>query len=186
MTYETFGWRELMLGLIYPAVLGTVLYALLSAAGAPAVPIVAEWCGQRNFTSSSLPFQPLKVVLLLITFVFYLSDYFYVMFTKEYLQRFFWYSVVFLAGLAFTVSAIAADRVDAPAWPVILAAYAAFMAFYFFWDANEWLRDRNRAVPWYHVKTTDTNERWFYPLVFLWEVGSFVVLAVQVRIAALR
>src|SRR6266849_3019857 len=91
--------KQLMLGLVYPAVLGTVLYAVLGTALAP---LLALLLGK-----STVPLVPLlKVVLLVTTVLFYCFDYLYIMFTREFRPLFFVFDLTLLVGLYVTFSMI--------------------------------------------------------------------------------
>src|SRR5260370_38717785 len=71
--------QELMLGLIYPAVLGTILYQLLSTLG--------------HVLRDQYPFSAIvgiKCTLVLISIGFYVCDYLYIVFTKRY----YWWSLL--------------------------------------------------------------------------------------------
>jgi hypothetical protein len=119
--------QSLMLGLIYPAVLGSILYTLLQT-------ISYLVTGKMPWND----FVTIKLALLVITIAFYICDYFYIMFTTRYYLLFFICDIVFLLTLYATVVAI--DLNEYYAFPhnrVILLCYIIFMALYLGWDGYE-------------------------------------------------
>src|SRR3982074_3645020 len=91
--------QDLMLGLIYPAVLGTILFQLLET-------FAHLFRGQ--YPLSAIVW--IKCVLLIISIGFYVSDYLYIVFSKRYYWVFFSFDVVFLITLYTTVIAIDVDN----------------------------------------------------------------------------
>jgi hypothetical protein len=153
--------KQVMLGLIYPAVLGSVFYNFLGAAiepfvnrilGRPAV-LVAPW---------------LKWVLLFTTLVFYCCDYLYIMFTREFVALFFVCDLILLAGLYVTFSSIDIRAAALPHRNVVVvgACYCAFMTLYLAWDIFE------------KSRTKEPKEQWLYKHVILWEVVSLIMIVV--------
>src|ERR1700704_1299735 len=116
--------QELMLGLIYPAVLGTILYQLLQTFShllRGQYPLNAIVC--------------IKCVLLIVSIGFYVSDYFYIVFTKRYYWWSFLCDVVFLLVLYATVIAIDVDNPSSlPHNKIILLCYFIFLFVYLAWD----------------------------------------------------
>ena len=146
--------QELMLGLIYPAVLGTILYQLFFT--------LAHVLREQIPLSAILL---IKSALVIISIGFYVCDYLYIVFTKRYYAWAFLCDIVFL--LAFYASVIAID-VDNPVRPpnhkVILLCYLIFLLVYLVWDGYEF-----RTLP-------RGRERNFYRSVMFWELlGLFVI-----------
>jgi len=143
-----------MLGLVYPAVLGTILYQLFFTIGH----VLRE-----QYPATAILW--IKWTLVVISIGFYVCDYLYIIFTKRYYWWSFLCDIVFL--LAFYASVIAID-VDNPVRPpihkVILLCYLIFLLVYLVWDAYEF-----RTLP-------RGRERNFYRLVMFWELfGLFVI-----------
>src|SRR3979409_2387804 len=91
--------QELMLGLIYPAVLGTILYQLLFT-------IAHVLRDQYPLTAIVW----IKWTLVVISIGFYVCDYLYIVFTKRYYWWAFVCDVVFLLALYATVIEIDVDK----------------------------------------------------------------------------
>src|SRR5947207_13766427 len=91
--------KKLMLELIYPAVLGTVLYTVLGAGLAPLLAILG---GPAATVTAPL----LKWILVIITLCFYGCDYLYIMFTRDFRPAFFLCDLIFLGTLYITFLAI--------------------------------------------------------------------------------
>src|SRR5712672_4556796 len=91
--------QELMLDLIYPAVLGTILYQLFFT--------VAHVLREQYPLTTILW---IKWTLVVISMGFYVCDYLYIIFTKRYYWWAFLCDVVFLLALYSTVIAIDVDN----------------------------------------------------------------------------
>jgi hypothetical protein len=151
--------RQLMLGLIYPAVLGTVLYSVLAAALSPLISLLNK--GVLG------PFAPgLKWVLVITTVAFYVCDYLYIMFTREFRFLFFIFDLILLAGLYLTFMTIDITTHSLPHknLTVVAASYGVFVFLYFVWDVLE------------RRSTRDDSERSLYLKVIIWEGVSFIAL----------
>ena len=151
--------QELMLGLIYPAVLGTILYQLLQTFAhllREQYPLDAIVC--------------IKCTLLIISIGFYVCDYLYIVFTKRYYWWAFLCDIVFLLSLYATVIAIDVDNPTSLAHnKVILLCYFIFLLVYLGWDGYEFL-----TLP--RGKGRD-----FYRAVVSWELpGLFVIGALEI------
>src|SRR6266850_4954838 len=148
--------QEVMLGLIYPAVLGTILFQLLEAFAhllRGQYPLNAIIC--------------IKCALLIISIGFYVSDYFYIVFTKRYYWWSFLCDVVFLLALYAAVIAIDVDNpTSLPHNRVILFCYFIFLMVYLVWDGYEFL-----TLP-------RGKERDFYRSVVSWELPWLLVIGV--------
>jgi len=148
--------QELMLGLIYPAVLGTILYELLAT--------FAHLLRQQ-YPLNIIVF--IKCALLLISIGFYVFDYLYIVFAKRYYWLSFLCDIVFLLTLYSTVIAIDVDNPNSlPHNKVILLCYFIFLLCYLIWDGYEFL-----TLP-------AGKERNFYRSVVSWEVPWLLVIGV--------
>jgi hypothetical protein len=144
-----------MLGLIYPAVLGTVLYQLFFTIGH----VLRE-----QYPATAILW--IKWALVVISIGFYVCDYLYIVFTKRYYWWSFLCDIVFL--LAFYTTVIATD-VDNPTRPpnrkVILSCYLIFLLVYLIWDGYEFL-----TLP-------RGKEKVFYRSVVSWELSWLFVIS---------
>lgn len=148
--------QELMLGLIYPAVLGTILYQLLFT--------IAHVLREQYPLSAIVR---IKWTLVVISIGFYVCDYLYIVFTKRYYWWSFLCDVVFLLALYATVIAIDVDNPHTlPHNKVILFCYFIFLLVYLIWDGYEFL-----TLP-------RGRERDFYRAVVFWELPWLFVIAV--------
>ena len=143
-----------MLGLIYPAVLGTILYQLLFT--------IAHVLREQYSLSAIVG---INWTLVVISIGFYLCDYLYIVFTKRYYWWSFLCDVVFL--LAFYATVIAIDEDNPRTLPhnkVVLFCYIVFLIVYVVWDGYGFL-----TLP-------RGKERDFYRAVVSWELpGLFII-----------
>jgi hypothetical protein len=150
-----------MLGLIYPAVLGTILYQLVFT-------IAHVLRGQYPLGGIVW----IKWTLVVISIGFYVCDYLYIFFTKRYYWWSFLCDVVFLLALYATVIAIDVDNPRSlPHNKVILLCYFIFLLVYLVWDGYEFLtlaRGKGRD---------------FYRAVVFWELAGLFVIGVLEIIA---
>jgi hypothetical protein len=147
--------QELMLGLIYPAVLGTILYQLVFT-------IAHVLRGQ--YPLSAIVW--VKWTLVVISIGFYVCDYLYIVFTKRYYRWAFLCDIVFLLALYATVIAIDVDNPSSlPHNKVILLCYSIFLVVYLVWDGYEFL-----TLP-------RGKERDFYRSVVSWEFPGLFAIA---------
>jgi hypothetical protein len=145
-----------MLGLIYPAVLGTILYQLL---------LTFAHLVRGQYPLNAIVW--IKCALLIISIAFYVFDYLYILFTKRYYWWFFLCDIVFLLNLYVTVIAIDVDNPSRlPHNKVILCCYFIFLLFYLLWDGYEFL-----TLP-------RGKERDFYRSVVFWELPWLLVIGV--------
>jgi len=143
-----------MLGLIYPAVLGTILYQLFFTIGH----VLRE-----QYPATAILW--IKWTLVVISIGFYVCDYLYIIFTKRYYWWSFFCDIVFLLAFYATVIAIDVDNpIRPPNHKVILLCYLIFLLVYLVWDVYEF-----RTLP-------RSRERNFYRSVMFWELlGLFVI-----------
>jgi len=155
--------QELMLGLIYPAVLGTILYQLFFT--------FAHVLREQIPLSAILL---IKSALVIISIGFYVCDYLYIVFTKRYYAWAFLCDIVFLLALYATVIAIDVDNPRSlPHNKVILLCYFIFLLVYLAWDGYEFLA------------LAPGKERDFYRSVVSWELPWLFVIGVFEIVALL-
>src|SRR6267142_2539178 len=112
--------QELMLGLIYPAVLGTILYQLFFTLG---------HLLREQYPLSAI--ISIKFTLVLISVGFYLCDYLYIIFSKRYYWWAFLCDIVFLLAFYTTVISIDVDNPRRlPNNKIILLCYFIFLLVY--------------------------------------------------------
>jgi len=152
-----------MQNLIYPAVLGSILYTAVQVIITPLVAAFARW---RHldvvYESNAVAWSPVKVAFLLLVLVFYHCDYFYLAYTKAFTGWFFAADLVFVVAMYVTLVAINPLSSKPPVTELIAEASLVFTAIYFAWDAYEFKRS--------------PSERRFYWVVLGWEFISFVAL----------
>jgi hypothetical protein len=151
--------QELMLGLIYPAVLGTILYQLV---------FTIAHVLREQYPLTAIVW--IKWTLVVITIGFYICDYLYIVLTKRYYWWSFLCDVVFLLALYATVIAIDVDNPRSlPHNKVILCCYFLFLLVYLVWDGYEFL-----VQP-------PGKEKDFYRSVVSWELPwLFVIGALEI------
>jgi hypothetical protein len=150
-----------MLGLIYPAVLGTILYQVL---------LTLAHLLREQYPINAIVF--IKCALLIISIGFYLCDYFYLVFTRRYYWWSFLCDVVFLLALYATVIAIDADNPNnLPHNKIILLCYFIFLFVYLAWDGFEFLTlPRGKERDFYRSVVS-----WEFPWLFV--IGVFEIIA---------
>lgn len=184
---------DLMTNLIYPAVLGTVLYIALDVAARVIPPIFsAAWRLRR------LPFDArlaAKIALLSVTLLFYCCDYLYLRFTMRFKIRFFIYDLFFLINLYLAVvfMHLGEHDTEAPRSLFISLSFLLFMFFYLWWDLEE-IGDLRKGRALLAARAADTRfeecteqpleralarlsaEITLYRQVVLWEYSSIALL----------
>jgi hypothetical protein len=145
-----------MLGLIYPAVLGTILYQLF---------FTLAHILREQYPLNAIIY--IKFALVFISVGFYVCDYLYIVFSKRYYWWAFICDLIFLLALYATVIAIDVDNSRSlPHNRVILLCYFIFLLVYLIWDGYEFL-----TVP-------AGEERDFYRSVVSWELPGLFVIGV--------
>jgi hypothetical protein len=145
-----------MLALIYPAVLGTILYELFDT-------LAQMIKGQYPLNLIVC----IKCSLLIISIGFYVADYLYIVFSKRYYWWAFLCDIVFLLALYAIVIAIDVDNpYNLPHNKIILLCAFMFLLVYLMWDGYEFL-----TLPPGH-------ERNFYRSVVYWELPWLLVVGV--------
>jgi hypothetical protein len=148
--------QQLMLDLIYPGVLGTILYQLFFT--------VAHLLREQYPLSAVIY---IKFALVLISIGFYVCDYLYIVFTKRYYWWSFLCDVLFLLALYATIIATDVDNPRSlPHNKVVLLCYFAFLLVYLIWDGYEFLT------------LSGGKERDFYRSVVLWELPGLFIIGV--------
>ena len=151
--------QALMLDLIYPAVLGTILYQLFFT--------IAHVLREQYPLTAILW---IKWTLVVISIGFYVCDYLYIIFAKRYYWWSFLCDIVFLLALYATIIAIDVDNpIRPPNHKVILLCYLIFLLVYLVWDGYEFF-----TLP-------RGKEKDFYRSVVSWELqGLFVIGALEI------
>jgi hypothetical protein len=144
--------KDLMLGLIYPAVLGSIIYTLFSE------------IKDQLTTSTFNDILGIKFYLFVITIVFYLCDYLYITYTNNFGWFFFFCDLIFVGCLYTTTILIDIDTNSSlpnPAW--ISGCYILFLLFYLGWDI-------------YEKGRSSQQEKKLYCHIIIWEVLSVILL----------
>ena len=151
--------QQLMLDLIYPAVLGTILYQLL---------LTIAHILREQYPLTAILW--IKWTLVVVLIGFYVCDYLYIIFTKRYYWWSFLCDIVFLLALYAAVIAIDVDNSRSlPHNKVILLCYLIFLLVYLVWDGYEFL-----TLP-------RGQGRDFYRAVVFWELpGLFIIGALEI------
>jgi hypothetical protein len=136
--------QDLVLGLIYPAVLGSIFYTALGELTKQATALwtflVAEGAYDVSFVVT------VKCALLFIAIAFYFCDYLYILFTNDYHSMFFLIDLVFIVTMYLAFAAIGLDGSDRPpSAKTMLLLYLVFMALYYKWDKLEIGRCKNKS-----------------------------------------
>jgi len=183
-----------MVNLIYPAVLGSVLYIALDYLNRVFVP---AWVAPKKLVAVPLDeISAAKAALLLLTVVFYCCDYLYLRWTVRFKVLFFVYDVLFLIGLYLTTGYVhvEAGDMERPEVATIACLFLIFMLFYLLWDL---LEHRELVTEWNQLTTHPTfkpavsvdskvstkhrrlrAELRLYADVIKWEIFSVVLLVV--------
>jgi hypothetical protein len=156
--------KHLIVGLIYPAVLGTIIYQLL------------ETFGNHFIKGDSIKILEgtwdivlLKVVLLITILTFYSCDFLYTTYTSKFRTFYFCLDLIILIGLFTTFKSSNYDIAQMPQMDKILFCFALFMALYFWWDFSELFHKDNEGK---------TEELKFYKKMVWWEIISFVAFVI--------
>jgi len=156
-----------MLGLLYPAVLGSIAFSGLTAVFGTLLPHVVK--RQPPWITAFDPSSALRATLYVLTFAFYCCDYYYLRFTNTYRKLFFVFDCIFVIGLYLTAALIdLSPRNGVPDLKSIVVLYALFMALYLWWDLVESAVSRRQGH----------REESLYRFVLSWEVLSLVLLAI--------
>jgi len=162
--------HQVMLELLYPAVLGAVLFEGLKV-WRIAVRSVGVFAGHASTFDHLLA---LKCALVALTVFFYSCDYAYIVLTRQFEVGFFWYDCAFLSGLYLTFVQMHLDESEialAPESWAISSLFAAFFVGYGSWDFFELKRAKGISA------------RNFYWKVIAWEVASFLAFIALTPVA---
>lgn len=154
--------KDTIVGLVYPAVLGNMLYLLIAA-------VVNNFVGLATGTPNEVSWLwSLKLCLLAITIAFYCCDYLYIVFTNDFHVSFFWSDLAFVTVLYVTVFAGIEFGTETPVRTrLILLGYLVFMGLYLRWDRFE-----RRRCP--------EEERDLYDRIIRWEMWAIAGLLIGV------
>ncbi len=150
--------KNLMTGLLYPAVLGNIIYIILTVFESQ-----SAYGSGENFN--------LKVAILIITTVFYLSDYLYIYFTHKFKWWMFVLDLFFVTFLFLTYQKLHLTTTETDKSPeilTILCFYLVFIVLYFIWDKVE------------HNDTDTDDEKKMYKWILNWEYFSFALLVLNI------
>ncbi len=148
--------KELMIQLLYPAILGSILYQFFDF----------SYGAILDFSSPDNSQVVLKLVFLVVAFVFYGSDYWYAKFSNDYNWWFFAANFFFLCCMFIGVKALNVGEVQGINYVVLIATYFSFLIVYLFWDVTQYL-------------SSSGKERCYYKEVIAWEVLSILFVAVN-------
>jgi hypothetical protein len=154
--------RDLMVGLVYPAVLGSILYSSIGVVADQARLGWATLLGRANVTFDAT--LAVRMVLLALTILFYACDFMYSFLTNRFKLRFFIYDTVFLAGLyvavyGFGISPAGTANLNTIA---VTISYAVFIVLYWAWDRHE-------------LKHAEPHEVSGFKSVIRWEKRSLAI-----------
>lgn len=148
--------RILMIGLIYPAVLGLIMYSFLG--------IILEGLlrgTKTGFLQQSSFEIAMKSLLLLTTLAFYGCDYCYTCWVAVYKKQFFILDLLVLASLYISILCINLSSTSQPTLESMSICYAFVFFFYFIWDFFEPSRGQHRR---------------FFKLMRIWEISGIVLM----------
>ncbi len=150
-----------MLGLIYPAVLGTILYQLV---------FTIAHVLREQYPLTAIVW--IKWTLVVISIGFYVCDYLYIVLSKRYYVWAFLCDIIFLLAFYATVIAIDVDNPRTlPHNKIILCCYFIFLLVYLIWDGYEFLTlPRGREKDFYRAVV-------FWELPWLFVIGVFQIVA---------
>ena len=157
--------RQIMLELLYPAVLGAVLFEGLKFARHAISSINIQAIVQYDPDALIV----VKCLLVALTTFFYGCDYAYIILTRKFRVGFFWYDCAFLCGLYITFVAMRIEEHELASAPLpyaIALLYLLFLIGYYSWDHSE-MNDPQ----------TTPEEKEFYLKILRWETRSFGAVA---------
>ena len=157
--------RTIMVGLLYPAILGSLVFSFLEivipglSSGVPA-----------GFLQGATSAVGIKIVLFLITVIFYCADYVYSSWVAVFRYQFFLLDLIVITVLYRSVYAINLGSNKPPSVASIVVCFVIILACYFSWDFFEPNKSQHRR---------------FYSLMRIWQVSSIALLVVLGLVAAL-
>ncbi|MBK7392132.1 MAG: hypothetical protein IPI64_02385 [Chloracidobacterium sp.] len=153
--------KHLIVGLIYPAVLGALIYFFIEF-----------WGGFIESGHLPLMFNApvdeiiLKACLLIMILLFYCCDFLYTTYSKKFRFLYFWFDLAIMVGLIATFKAAKYDSSELPEMATILKLFLGFIILYLFWDGFELMQSENDEI---------ASEKRLYKQMVGWEVGCIVV-----------
>ena len=147
-----------MVGLIYPAILGTALYSFLDTLFAAAL----GGTEQQMVLKQQGPFGiSVKVLLFLITLFFYCCDYVYTCWVQTYRVCYFLLDLIVISSLCVTMSSIKLSAATGPALRTIAGCYFVIMVCYFIVDILDLPPKRYNR---------------YFRLISTWEISGLVLM----------
>lgn len=148
--------RTMVVGLLYPAVLGSLVYSFLEIV----IPSLASDV-PSGFLQGSRSLVGIKLLLFLITVGFYCADYIYSSWVAVFRYQFFLLDVVVVLGLYLSVHFINLSSTRPPALAAVGVCFALILACYWLWDRFEPKRQEHKR---------------FYSRMLMWQMSSFAML----------
>ncbi len=149
--------KNIIIGFFYPAILGNIIYVILSYFNNP-----EEYTNYIHLN--------LKLWLLFVITIFYLCDFLYIYFTKDFKKMMFLAALVFIVLLFTSFSKIhigksITDISNAPDIKSILNCFIGFFVIYLIWDIYEKFKIKD-----------DKNESRMYKIIIYWEILSIIII----------
>lgn len=165
--------QKLMVGLIYPAVLGSIIYSFydvfVSRIYTPFQSIndLITMPSATNYLDGSWGIFAVKTALVILTIVFYCLDYLYTIYTKKFQLLFFFLGIGILVCIVVIFKLIDIKSTSPPFSSLISLFYFVFMMLYLWWDLKE--------------KAESEDEKQLYKDMIKWEkLFAFIFLALSV------
>lgn len=144
--------RDLMISLFYPAVLGSIFVKLFE--------LLPKISSLTSFVTDN------KTIFLFIAILFYCSDYLYAKYSNDYGLKFFFFDFLFLACMLYGVDALKLSDMNSDIEFVSLAlSYFVFTLGYLIWDYIEFVK-------------VEGEEKRYYARVITWELLFLTCLLV--------
>ena len=155
--------QNLIVGLIYPAILGTFIYSLFDTI------LNSILVKASGFLADTCFIMIMKTLLIVGVIGFYCCDFLYSVFTKNFKTQYFYFDIIILFGLSLTFRAININSQELPNLDYIILSFLIFMVLYFIWDyfeiGNTEGRDKDNLA-----------EKKFYSNMVKWELYSSALL----------
>ena len=152
--------KHLIIGLVYPAVLGTLLFLLVEEFGKYLL-----YGKEIEISHNSTFLIVVKIVLLISILCFYSCDFLYSTYAKYFRKMYFIFDLIILGGLYATFKATNYDSTTEPRISLILTCFLLFMILYIIWDLYEYKIG---------TKKEDFVEKNLYKKIIRWELYSIV------------
>jgi hypothetical protein len=153
--------RNLMVGLIYPAILGTGLYSFLDTL----LRAVLGGAEQQVLQQQGLVGVSIKVLLFLITLFFYCCDYVYTCWVENYRVHYFLLDLIVIFTLCLTMTSVNLSSPNSPSLRTIAVCYSIIMICYFFVDLIDLRPKRYNR---------------YFRLISTWEIVGVIVMVLFV------